>query len=363
MEEIKLLYVDDALNHLSSFKASFRFDYKILVAQSTTEAIELMAQHPDIGVVICDQDMPNKSGADFLEEVQYRFPRPVRMLLSGLNDMGKLVDAVNKGHVFRYIKKPWSEIEMRNAIDEAIKLYKTNLLLIKKNDELQDAYALLNEFAYNVTHGLRDPILSVLSMVEIAQHMKDVNDDVKEILDMVGHAMIQLDNYIENTRDYHQLKNNSMQMGNVWFSDIMNNLSDLYEDEAEKKNIKYTVSIEQQVAFAGNESLLRIIISNILSNAFKYQKKNGTNKFVSIDIKVTEEEATILVKDNGIGIAPAYINNIFEPLYRATSYEYGSGLGLYNVKDALNKQKGEIFVESELNVGSTFKVVLNNKKI
>jgi signal transduction histidine kinase len=363
MEEIKLLYVDDALNHLSSFKASFRFDYKILVAQSTTEAMELMAQHPDIGVVICDQDMPNKSGADFLEEVKYRFPRPVRMLLSGLNDMGKLVDAVNKGHVFRYIKKPWSEIEMRNAIDEAIKLYKTNLLLIKKNDELQDAYALLNEFAYNVTHGLRDPILSVLSMVEIAQHMKDVNDDVKEILDMVGHAMIQLDNYIENTRDYHQLKNNSMQMGNVWFSDIMNNLSDLYEDEAEKKNIKYTVSIEQQVAFAGNEGLLRIIISNILSNAFKYQKKNGTNKFVSIDIKVTEEEATILVKDNGIGIAPAYINNIFEPLYRATSYEYGSGLGLYNVKDALNKQKGEIFVESELNVGSTFKVVLNNKKI
>jgi signal transduction histidine kinase len=234
-------------------------------------------------------------------------------------------------------------------------------LLIKKNEELNDAYALLNEFAYNVTHGLRDPILSVLSMVEIAQHMKDVNEDVKEILDMVGHAMIQLDNYIENTRDYHQLKNNAMQIGNIWFADIMNSLSDLYETEAERKNVAYSLNIQQNEAFAGNESLLRIIISNLLSNAFKYQKKNGNNKFVSINIVVANEQATITIKDNGIGISPNYINNIFEPLYRATSYEYGSGLGLYNVKDALNKLKGEIFVESELNVGSTFKVLLNSK--
>ncbi len=362
MEEIKLLFVDDEINNLSGFKAAFRFDYKILVANSTSEAIDQLIQHPDINIIICNQDMPDQKGVDFLEDVRYRFPRPVRMLMTPLNDLAPLIDAVNRGHVFRYIKKPWTDLEIKSAIEEGHKFYQTNTLLSKKNEELQEAYSLLDEFAFNVTHGLRDPILSVLSMVEIAQHMNDVNDDVKEILDMVGHAMIQLDNYIENTRDYHQLKNGSLQIGNVWFKDIMSNIEDLYRSESEKKNIKFTINIRQEEAYKSNETLLRIIISNLLSNAFKYQKRNANDKFVNIDISVEDDTASITVKDNGIGISPNYIKNIFAPLYRATSYEYGSGLGLYNVQDALTKLGGEVYVDSELNVGSTFKVIIPGKK-
>src|SRR6201999_3227513 len=107
----------------------------------------------------------------------------------------------------------------------------------------------LEEFAYNVTHGLRDPILSVLSMVEIAQHMDNVPEDVREILDMVGNAMMQLDNYVENTHDYHKLKTARADRNDIWFKELLGNVTDIYESETEKKQVNFTVNINQDIVF------------------------------------------------------------------------------------------------------------------
>lgn len=363
MEDIKILYVDDELNNLASFKASFRFDYKILLAKSTAEAIDYLIQHPDINIVMCDQRMPDQTGTDFLENIRLRFPKPVRILITGYTDIDPLIDAINRGNIYRFIKKPWNDLDLRSAIEEGYKFFLTNSLLAQKNEELQGAYNLLNEFAYNVTHGLRDPILSVLSLVEIAQHMDNVPEDVREILDMVGHAMVQLDNYVENTRDYHQLKNGTMQLSDVQLGKVLDSVVGIYQSESEQGGIRFTVNIQQSGSFRSNEALLQIIVNNLLSNAFKYQKKNNDDKFVELNVDVSQDTLNISVKDNGIGIPANHIKNIFDPLYRATSVQYGSGLGLYNVKDALVKLNGEIYVDSKLNIGSTFKVIIPSKQL
>ncbi len=362
MEEIKILYVDDEINNLSSFKSTFRFDYKILLAASQVEAMNYLAQNSDISIVMCDQRMPGSSGVEFLEEIKLRFPRPVRMLVSGYTDMEALVNGVNKSNIFKYIKKPWSAAEIKAAINDGYKHYLTSSLLTQKNEELHSAYKQLDEFAYNVTHGLRDPILSVLSLVEIAQHMDDVPESVKEILQMVGLAMVQLDNYVENTHDYHQLKNDTTNISEISFQPLADEFAQAYEPDRARKAITFTCNIDQQEAFRSNKTLLHVIVNNLLSNAFKYQRKNINDNFVGLDITVANDIATIIVKDNGIGIKADYIRNIFEPLYRATSVEYGSGLGLYNLKDALQKLGGDIYVDSKEDVGSTFKIVIPNKK-
>ena len=361
MENIKVLYVDDDIKNLNAYKATFRFEYRVLIAAIPAEALKELESHPDINIVLCGTQLQGHSSAAFLEQVRLRFPRQVRMLTTHSNDLEPLADAVNRGNIFRFIKQPWSAVEMRSAIYEGYKYYLTSLLLAQKNEELEGAYRVLNEFSYNVTHGLRDPILSVLSLVEIAGHMDNVPPDVKEILDMVGLAMVQLDNYVENTHDYHQLKNAPMEVSNISFSELADDMTENYRNEKDQKNITFKCKINQEENFKSSAPLVSIIVNNLLSNAFKYQRNNISDKFVELDVTVENGAATIAVKDNGIGIITDQIKHIFEPLYRATSVEYGSGLGLCNVKDALHKLNGEIFVDTMADVGSTFKVIIPGK--
>src|SRR5882757_7224415 len=100
-----------------------------------------------------------------------QYPDPVRMLITGYTDIESVIDAVNRGHIFRYIKKPWTDTDIKSAIEEANKFFLTNSLLIAKNTELQYAYDELGKFAYSVTHDVRGPLLSVLGAVEIAKSM------------------------------------------------------------------------------------------------------------------------------------------------------------------------------------------------
>jgi len=101
-------------------------------------------------------------------------------------------------------------------------------------------------------------------------------------------------------------------------------------------------------------------LQNLVSNAQRYANLNQPEPFVKVSVNIQDESATIEVEDNGIGIQADYIPNIFNMFYRATQSRTGSGLGLYIVKETLNKLQGQIEVASELGKGSKFKVILPN---
>ena len=93
-EKIKVLYVDDEANNLVGFKATFRLDYNVFVANSADEGIDMLEKNPDIKVILCDQRMPGKTGVQFFEEVSARYPAPVRMLLTGYTDIESVINAI-----------------------------------------------------------------------------------------------------------------------------------------------------------------------------------------------------------------------------------------------------------------------------
>ena len=103
------------------------------------------------------------------------------------------------------------------------------------------------------------------------------------------------------------------------------------------------------------------MLNNLLSNAFKYQRRDEQKRFVKLSIEVSDKVAILKVEDNGIGIHESHIDNIFNIFYRATSEQSGSGFGLFNVKDALSKLGGQIQVSSKLNEGTSFIVTLPGK--
>ncbi|MGB1033162.1 MAG: response regulator, partial [Flavobacteriales bacterium] len=121
-EKTRILYLDDEEHNLTSFKAAFRREYKIFTTTSPNEAVQILEEN-DIQIVISDQKMPNLSGVEFFELINPDFPEPIRMLLTGYADIEAVIDAINKGQVFKYVSKPWNETELKITIDNACELF------------------------------------------------------------------------------------------------------------------------------------------------------------------------------------------------------------------------------------------------
>ena len=115
--KISVLYVDDEENNLISFKATFRLKYKIYTALSGIEAMRIVEQHA-VDIIITDQRMPQMTGVELLEEIIKINPDPMRILLTGYADMSAVIDAINKGKIFHYLSKPWSEEELDDTIQQ-----------------------------------------------------------------------------------------------------------------------------------------------------------------------------------------------------------------------------------------------------
>lgn len=359
--KIKVLYIDDEQNNLNGFKATYRFDYVIYIAADIPKAYEYLHAHPDISVILCDQRMPDKTGVQFFEEMRLEFPEPIRMLITGYTDVESVIDAINKGHIFRYIKKPWTDVDIKSAIEEATKFYNTSNQLAAKNKELQSAYDELGKFAYSVTHDMRGPLLSVIGALELSKSMDNLTE-IREIIEMMDVAVKKLDEFIRNMHEYYKLKRSELISEEIDFNAIVSDVTDLIQIGGKVDHIRFTSSVVQNEVFFSDGIAIKIVLNNLLSNAFKYQRRDIDDKFVDLSVVVKDNVAVVTVTDNGIGIDESHIGNIFKMFYRATSEETGSGFGLYNVKDALNKINGKIEVTSKVNEGSIFKVVIPGSK-
>ncbi|MGF7040692.1 response regulator [Mucilaginibacter lappiensis] len=128
---VGVLYVDDEINNLNSFKAAFRRDFNIYTASSAVEGRKILDVN-EIGVIITDQRMPVTTGIEFLESILHTYPDTIRILLTGFSDINAVIDAINRGQVYRYLVKPWQNDELKIHIQNAIEIYD----LRKENKEL-----------------------------------------------------------------------------------------------------------------------------------------------------------------------------------------------------------------------------------
>ena len=360
MEKVEILYVDDEVNNLLGFKANFRLDYIIHIASNTKEAEKILAENPNIRIIFCDQRMPDELGVDFLARVRKEYPRPIRILLTAYADMSVVIDAINKGNIFKFVRKPWINEDIISSIEEANKFYIATSLLDVRNEELQKAYDELDKFAYSISHDLRDPLTGVLSAITYALGYDKVKD-IHELLKMMQGSILKLDQYIDSLRDYYLLRRGELLLKDIDFNEVANNLREFYQVSVERTQIDFKVEVDQPTNFKSDISLIELIMHNLLSNAFKYQREGEANKFIHVTIKVAKGIATIEVKDNGIGIPAEAKEEIFKLFYRASNQSQGMGFGLYNVNTALIKIQGTIQVESELGKGTKFTIQIPSK--
>ena len=117
-----ILVVDDEAEILHSLKGLLRRDFEVFTANSGAEAITVLEQQT-VHVVMTDQRMPNMTGVEFLRRIKSDHPEAIRVIFTGYADIQAVVDAVNQGHVFRYVAKPWNPEELVEALKEAGEVY------------------------------------------------------------------------------------------------------------------------------------------------------------------------------------------------------------------------------------------------
>ncbi len=142
-QKIRILYIDDEVNNLNVFKAAFRREYDITLCGSPIEAFEILNSN-EFEVIITDQRMPEMNGTEFLASILKTHPEPMRILLTGYSDIEAVIDAINKGEVYRYVTKPWLENELRGVITSAFEVFslrRENKLLtqslLQANEQLE----------------------------------------------------------------------------------------------------------------------------------------------------------------------------------------------------------------------------------
>lgn len=130
-KDVKILYIDDEVHNLQAFKANFRRDFKVFTAESGAEGLEIFKKE-DLNIILTDQRMPNMTGIEFLVEAQKINPEPMRILITGYSDINAVIDAINKGQVYRYLNKPWHYEDLKATIMSAFEVF----MLRRENKEL-----------------------------------------------------------------------------------------------------------------------------------------------------------------------------------------------------------------------------------
>lgn len=353
---ISVLYIDDEVHNLNSFKASFRLNYNIFITTSVAEAEEILDQN-EIHVILADQRMPIMTGVQFFEKIRQKYPDPIRILITGYSDISAAIDAINKGEVFRFIDKPWDQSYVDIAIRSAFDIYKNKKELDQRNIDLKKAYEELDKFVYSASHDLRAPLMSVLGIVNLANMDKDT-DSQKEYLSLIEQSVKKLDTFIISIIDYYKNSRGIPVVAEIDFKELINEIEGTIKYIPGVDKITRTVTVNQVPSFKSDIVKMRIIFNNLITNAIKFQDDKKDDQLINITVNCSADKCTIIVEDNGLGIKQQDMGRIFDMFYKGRAKNNGSGIGLYIVNESVEKLKGEIKVSSKLGEGSRFEVCI-----
>lgn len=233
-------------------------------------------------------------------------------------------------------------------------------LLEDEREKLRKANQELDSFLYSTSHDLRAPIASILGLTYLGK--VDLQEEkARQFMQMIENRVKKLDMVIGDILSLSRTKKFDVRIDTIDFNNL---LEDTITDVKFNKGataIKLYYDADPQNIFKSDYNQLKIILSNLVSNAVKYHRLNQDDPYIRVTFKKTHEKIEIVIEDNGQGIPDEGLPKIFDMFYRASAETDGTGLGLYIVKEALAKIKGTISVRSVFGRGSAFTVMLDNK--
>ncbi len=378
----KILVVDDEPEVLSSVRDLLRIDYQVVTSQRGAEALELLQSDPEITVILSDQRMPGMTGVEVLHQARLIRPETSRLLFTAYAEIHAVIDAINQGHVFRYITKPWMPEELESVIRQGVERHD---LIVEKNrlvGELQESNAKLAEanrlktaFLEVASHELNTPVTVVLGLTDLwklsmdrdepgpeRQWVERINAAARRLAKTVQ-RMLKL---VEN-RQFGEPLHIEPVSPEALIREVLDQLAPYLE--ARQQLVQLQVEDRLGTIEADSSKIVDVLV-NLLANAIKFTPDRGTIRIVAESVG---DEVRVLVRDEGIGVHPVEQPYLFEPFFTgfdtlhhsSGDYQFGKrgiGLGLCLVKSFIQLHGGRVEMQSDPGKGSSFGFVLPRKQ-
>ncbi len=230
-------------------------------------------------------------------------------------------------------------------------LQETNEELTQRNNEL-------DRFVYSASHDLSAPLKSVLGLINVSRLEKPGEQQLQYLI-MMERSVRKLEEFIRDVVNYSRNARMEAQYESIDFATFINEKLDNHQYAPNFSKIEFKITDQTNQRFVTDVLRLKIILNNLISNAIKFHRYDSSEiPFVKIALTRESNTFKIIVEDNGRGIEPSHIKNIFDMFYRATDKGQGSGLGLYILKETILKMNGTVNVQSEMGKGTIFSITL-----
>jgi signal transduction histidine kinase len=382
MSDYAVLFVDDEEDVLKALRRVLRTEpYQTYYALSAKEALDLLAHQP-IHVLVSDMRMPQISGPELLEKVASQYPEIIRMVISVWADSDSILDAVNTGHIYRYIVKPWDNRELKLTLRQALDMYRLQAErkeLIEKlkvhNRDLEKTVvqrteqimavsqqAQIGKYTSKIVDNLNDPLNNLSAAIELIGLLATQADLTKDQLNReVVRAQTEIDRLKKIVANLlgHSASEKSTQLELVNINDAINAELDYFDLDP---FFHYEIQKELHLAsnlpsIMGNPVQIKQILDHLIKNAVDAM---GTTpiKRLTITTNFQADSIEIQVSDSGIGIASEHQESVFLENFTTKPVGEGTGLGLFMVKATVAAYLGSVDFISNPTQGTTFTVRL-----
>ena len=324
----------------------------------------LKSSRPD--VILSDHSLPQFNSIDALKIAQGIDTKIPFILVTGSVSEEFAVSCLKQG-ADDYVLKT-NLVRLPSAIRNSIRQKQmeeqrkdAEFALRSQNDQLVKINKELDSFVYSVSHNLRAPLMSVLGLLNIVQ-LENQESANEQYFQLMQSSIYRLDETLKEILEYSRNARSELKISKV---EIRKMIDDCFERlmymEGSDQILKVIECDGNQIVFS-DAYRLNMILANLISNAIKYRDPNKDSSKLEILISVGVDVLDIIVRDNGIGIPDRHLSKIFDMFFRATEKSEGAGLGLYIVKETLDKLGGSIRVTSTMDEGTTFFIQIPNMR-
>lgn len=359
--EFKLLVVDDVQTNVLLLKALLgKEGYGILVANNGQEALEVIRnENPDL--ILLDVMMLGMDGfevAERLKSEEFRCEIPI-IFLTALDDTQSIVNGFKLG-VGDFISKPFRKEELMVRIKHQLSLVAARRIIEEKNEELRKTIAGRDKMYSVIAHDLRSPMASMkmlLNTIMMSVEKDKIDPDIFDMLEMSNKTSEEVFSLLDNL-----LKWTKSQLGKLTvipqkldISGLADGVVEVMNSVAEVKHIKLIRTDHESFFVYVDIEMIKSILRNLISNAVKFSNPDSE---IKVGIKAEDGKVIVSVTDSGKGIKKEDQHKLLKDSTHFTTYgtnsEEGSGLGLLLCRDFARKNGGELWFESEENLGSVF---------
>jgi signal transduction histidine kinase len=365
---LKILILEDVEDDVEMIKRTLRkagleFEAR---KEDTREGFLHALQDYHADVILSDHSLPQFDSVEALALSKKHAGQVPFILVTGAVSEEFAVTCLKQGADDYVLKSNLARLP--NAIRNALKQRESEDAKVRaaqalqsQNAELKKINKELDSFVYSVSHNLRAPLMSVLGLLDLAKHENQNNKSELDLyFSMMETSIHKLDETVKEILDYSRNARQNLSIEKIDLKRMIDDHFEKMQFMPGSQSIERQISIQQKSNFHSDNYRLSVIMNNLISNAIKYHDPQKDRSFIRIAVKVDDEKASMIFEDNGIGIEDRYLDKVFDMFFRGTEKNKGAGLGLYIVKEAIDKLRGKISIQSNVGEGTVFAIELPN---